>query len=97
MLAYVCNSARVYFWTPEKGAYWSDLPPLLAQLAVQQLTWSNDGLKILLQGRESLSLLTVNPNDEFPDMGTTSSSSGNASGVASAQSNPTVFDSMSVF
>jgi hypothetical protein len=37
----------------------SDLPSQHAQLAVLSLTWSTDGSKLLLQGRESLCLLTL--------------------------------------
>ena len=59
LLAYVCNSSRVYFWSPERGPYMSDLPSQHAQLAVLSLTWSTDGSKLLLQGRESLCLLTL--------------------------------------
>ena len=60
LLAYVCNSARVYFWSPSRSVYWTDLPPQYGQLAVISITWNASGSKLLLQGRESLCLLSVN-------------------------------------
>jgi len=59
LLAYVCNSPRVYFWSPTKGPHWTDLPPINASIGINAITFSADGSRLLLQGRESLCVLTL--------------------------------------
>ena len=59
LLAYVCNSPRVYFWSPTKGPHWTDLPPINTSIGIIAITFSADGSRLLLQGRESLCVLTL--------------------------------------
>jgi len=62
----------------------SDLPTQHAQLAVLSLTWSTDGSKLLLQGRESLCLLTLTLEEGMSRQPLSDLSSASASGRLAA-------------
>ena len=57
VLAYCCNTPRVYFWTAS-GPSWSDLPALstpdgtMAPGNVSGIKWSPDGKKLVLMSKD---------------------------------------------
>ena len=58
MLAYCTDSTRMYIYSPGDVPYWVNLP-ISHNLSISSLTWSPDGKKVLLQGRESLCVANV--------------------------------------
>jgi len=62
VLAFSCGTSRVYFWSPDAGVTWADLPvnqATGAMMVVSKLDWAADGSKLLLQGTEGLCSATV--------------------------------------
>jgi WD40 repeat protein len=55
VLAFSCNSSRVYFWSSAAGVTHADLPynPDTSTV-INKMYWANDGSRLLLQGAEGL-------------------------------------------
>ena len=69
VLAYCCNTPRVYFWTPT-GPSWSDVPATstpdgtMAPANVTGIKWSPDGKKLVLMSRDQFRTCDVSFDEE---------------------------------
>ena len=62
ILAFCTGTSRIYFYSPDCGPSWADLPNISESgtpLVANSLSWSDDGSKLVVQGRESITTCTV--------------------------------------
>ena len=62
VLAFCCGAPRVYFWSPESGPTWADLPlnpDTGSSIVANSVQWSADGSRLLVQGSEGLCTAAV--------------------------------------
>jgi hypothetical protein len=72
VLAFCSGTARVYFWSPDAGPTWVDLPhspDSSTTMIVNSVQWSQDGSRCLLQGTEGLCIATVYLDSQGGAMG----------------------------
>ena len=62
VLAFCCGAPRIYFWSPEAGPTWADLPidpDTGSSIVANSVQWSADGMRLLVQGSEGLCTAAV--------------------------------------